>query len=480
MIKLLLLGLSSFLVSLAITPIITAVSSRLGFLDRPDQVRKLHKQPVPRVGGISIVLSYVSAFLLLSAVSMTGFIPPYFPHLALAKELLPAAVALFITGLLDDIIGLKPWQKLGGQILAASLAYSAGIRILSIADHSAQWWSLPLTVLWIVGCTNAFNLIDGIDGLAAGIGFLSTLTVVLAALMQNNVALAVATIPLSGALLGFLRYNFNPASIFLGDCGSLLIGFLLGCYGVVWTQKCATVLGMLAPVMALALPVTDVALAIIRRFLREQPLFTGDRGHIHHKLLAMGFKPRSVALILYAVCGIAATLSLVQASIYRSFGGPIVLLFCLLVWFGIAHLRYQEFGVMQEMFVRGEFRQLIKARIRLGLLKASLADSPVIEDCWTAIRDACKDLGYSAIALKFRDVTREELFGAREPANTWSVTIPLSPEDEISIRYPLSALVPAITVVPLMELLREQFRIQCARQPRSLAEPAQSAEELMV
>jgi UDP-GlcNAc:undecaprenyl-phosphate/decaprenyl-phosphate GlcNAc-1-phosphate transferase len=479
MVKLIFLGLSAFLVALAITPIVAAVSRRLGFLDRPDEVRKLHKHPVPRVGGISIVLSYVSAFLLLSAVSMAGFIPPYFPHLALAKELLPAAVTLFLTGLFDDIVGLKPWQKLGGQILAASLAYSAGIRILSIADHSSEWWSLPLTVLWLVGCTNAFNLIDGIDGLAAGVGFLSTLTVVLAALMQNNVALAVATIPLSGALLGFLRYNFNPASIFLGDCGSLLIGFLLGCYGVVWTQKCATVLGMLAPVMALALPVTDVALAVIRRFLREQPLFSGDRGHIHHKLLAMGFKPKGVALILYGVCAIAATLSLVQASIYKSFGGPIVLLFCLLVWSGVAHLRYQEFGVMQEMFVRGEFRQLIKARIRLGLLKASLANVLAAEDCWLAVRDACKDLGYSGVALKLRDITHEELFH-REPANTWSVTIALSQEEEISIRYPLSAPVPAITVVPLMELLREQFLIQCARQTPSLGEPAQSAEELMV
>ena len=368
---------------------------------------------------------------------------------------------------------------MGGQIFAASLAYFAGIRILAIADHSAQWWSLPLTVLWLVGCTNAFNLIDGLDGLAAGIGFLSTLTIVLAALMQNNIALAVATIPLAGALLGFLRYNFSPASIFLGDCGSLLIGFLLGCYGVVWTQKCATVLGMLAPVMALALPVADVALAIIRRFLREQPLFSGDRGHIHHKLLAMGFKPTGVALILYGVCGIAAALALLHARIYRSFGGPMVVLFCLLVWFGVAYLRYQEFGVMQKMFFGGEFRQLVKARIRLDLFKTSLASVTALEECWPAVREACRDLGFSAVILRLREKTYEGRFQGREPANTWNVTVALSPEDEISIRYPLCAPISAMTVVLLMESLREQFRIRYARQAHAPETP-RTAEELLV
>jgi UDP-GlcNAc:undecaprenyl-phosphate GlcNAc-1-phosphate transferase len=479
MIKLTLLGLSSFLVSLALTPLVTIIFRRLGLVDRPDDVRKLHTHPVPRVGGIAIIIAYASAFLLLSAVSMAGFIPPYFPHVALAKELLPAIAVLFLTGLFDDIFGIKPWQKLWGQIAAALLAYAAGIRILAIADHSAQWWSLPLTVLWLVGCTNAFNLIDGLDGLASGIGFLSTLTIVLAALMQHNMALAVATIPLAGALLGFLRYNFNPASIFLGDCGSLLIGFLLGCYGVVWTQKSATVLGMLAPVMALALPVTDVALAMARRFLRKQPIFSGDRGHIHHRLLAMGFKPKGVALILYGVCGIAATLSLVQASIYRSFGGPIIILFCLLVWLGVAHLRYQEFGVMQKMLLNGDFRQLIKARIRLGFFQASLASSLAPEDCWPGILDACKDLGCSAVRLKLGATVYEALFENREPVSTWSVSIELSPHNEISIRYPLHSQVPAMTVVPLVELLREQFRIMYARQTPLQPEQPRTAEELL-
>src|SRR5207247_1602256 len=172
-------------------------------------------------------------------------------------------MVIFATGLLDDLFGLSPWQKIFGQVGAAGLAYWAGVRVLGVAGFSAHgWWSIPLTVLWLVGCANAFNLIDGVDGLAAGVGLFATLTIFLAALLQNNAPLALATVPLAGALLAFLRYNFNPASIFLGDCGSLSIGFLLGCYGIIWSQKSATMLVMSAPLLALAIPLHDTCITI--------------------------------------------------------------------------------------------------------------------------------------------------------------------------------------------------------------------------
>src|SRR5262249_19014445 len=156
----------------------------------------------------------------------------------MVRKLLPAAGLIFAIGLIDDVIGLKSWQKLSGQLAAALCAYLGGVQILGIAGHfTDNWWSIPLTVFWLVGCTNAFNLIDGVDGLAAGLGLFATLTSLIAALALGNLTLALATAPLAGALLGFLRYNFNPASIFLGDSGSLLVGFLLGCYGVLWSQK---------------------------------------------------------------------------------------------------------------------------------------------------------------------------------------------------------------------------------------------------
>jgi UDP-GlcNAc:undecaprenyl-phosphate/decaprenyl-phosphate GlcNAc-1-phosphate transferase len=179
------------------------------------------------------------------------------------------------------------------------------VRIVSIGGAPTDaWWNVPLTILWLLACMNAFNLVDGLDGLAVGVGLFATLTVFTAAMMQHNMVLAVATFPLAGALLAFLCYNFNPATIFLGDSGSLLIGFLLGCYAAIWSNKSATLLGMTAPLMALSIPLLDVALAIVRRFLRRQPIFAADRGHIHHRLLDRGFTPRRVVLMLYGLCGL--------------------------------------------------------------------------------------------------------------------------------------------------------------------------------
>ena len=156
--------------------------------------------------------------------------------------------------------------------MCAGAAYWAGIHIQALAGYAlaghglagsaaGAWWNLPVTILWLIACTNAINLIDGVDGLATGVGLFATITTLIAALLQHNTALALATVPLAGCLLGFIRYNFNPASIFLGDCGSLFIGFLLGCYAVVWSQKAATILGMTAPLMALSIPLLDLAVA---------------------------------------------------------------------------------------------------------------------------------------------------------------------------------------------------------------------------
>src|SRR5262249_46304155 len=152
--------------------------------------------------------------------------------LPLLGRVLPAALIVFATGLYDDVRGLKPYQKLLGLTVAAALACLGGLRIDSLADHDLGAFGPPLTILWLVGCANAFNLIDGVDGLASGVGLLAILTMLIAGLVHGDRGLVIVTAPLAGALLGFLRSNFNPASIFLGDCGSLLVGFLLGCFGV--------------------------------------------------------------------------------------------------------------------------------------------------------------------------------------------------------------------------------------------------------
>ena len=222
-----------------------------------------------------------------------------------------------------------------------------------------------MTLVWLVMCANAFNLIDGLDGLASGMGLFATLTTFLAAVLHGNESLALVTLPLAGALLEFLRYNFNPASVFLGDSGSLLIGFLLGSYGVIWSQKSATLLGMTAPLMALAIPLLDVCLSVTRRWLRGQPIFTADRGHIHHRLLDLGTTHRRVVLILYAVCGFYAALSLLQSLLSNQVGGLIIILFCAATWIGIQHLGYNEFDAAGRTLRSGAVQRLVHGQLAI-------------------------------------------------------------------------------------------------------------------
>ncbi|RPI12821.1 MAG: undecaprenyl/decaprenyl-phosphate alpha-N-acetylglucosaminyl 1-phosphate transferase, partial [Acidobacteriales bacterium] len=255
--------LASFALSLVLTGVCRNVFRRYGVLDWPGAGRKTHARAVPRVGGVPILLSGVVAFgVLMVAPLHSGDLMEQ--SLPLALKALPAVILIFLTGLLDDLRGLTPWQKLAGQFAAAVAACLGGVTIHAVGGHPLPLWlGIPVTLFWLVGCANAFNLIDGVDGVAAGIGLFATITTLVAALLDNNLMLALATAPLVGSLLGFLRYNFNPASIFLGDSGSLLVGFVLGCYGVVWSQKCATILGMTAPMMALAIPILDVGLSIL-------------------------------------------------------------------------------------------------------------------------------------------------------------------------------------------------------------------------
>ena len=348
MYSLLILALSSFCVAFAVTPLCRILAIRWGLVDQPDHIRKVHTKAIPRVGGISIFIAYLVSFtiILLSPLQFADMVRG---HLGVVRHLLPAATIIFFTGLLDDLIGLKAWQKFAGQFVASAVAVGAGVQISHIAWHQIpSWCAIPVTILWLVGCTNAFNLIDGVDGLAAGVGLLATTTTLIAALLEHNFGLAIATVPLAGALLGILCFNFNPASIFLGDSGSLFIGFLLGCYSVHWSQKCATILGMTAPLIALSIPLLDTGIAIIRRFLRHQPIFGADQGHIHHKLLARGLTPRRVVILVYVVCGLCAVLSLLQSFAHERFGGPIIILFCAGAWIGVQHLGYAEFEMARR------------------------------------------------------------------------------------------------------------------------------------
>jgi UDP-GlcNAc:undecaprenyl-phosphate GlcNAc-1-phosphate transferase len=413
------LGTISLVLCLLLTPLCRDLCLRFNVVDLPDNGRKQHQKPVPRIGGLPIAFSYLGALAFMLALAPKAATIAI-QHRSLFSALLPASGIIFLTGLIDDVLGLKPWQKLMGQFAGAMVAVAAGARITFLdGHHYSPFFAVPFSVVWLLACTNAFNLIDGIDGLACGVGLFSTLTALLAAILQGNWGLATAIIPLVGGLLAFLCYNFNPASIFLGDSGSLTIGFLLGCFGIIWSQKSATFLGLLAPAMALALPLFDVLLAIARRYLRKQPIFAGDRGHIHHRLLAFGFHPRVVAIILYAACGVAAALSLLQSSLSYHWGGEIVLLFCILAFFGVKKLQYIEFSTVVHMFRKGEMLQMVQHEIYLKNLETALLEARTRTECWSVIRNACKELHFSSAQLVLEGETFQEVFEPRNVESAW-------------------------------------------------------------
>jgi UDP-GlcNAc:undecaprenyl-phosphate GlcNAc-1-phosphate transferase len=296
------------------------------------------------------------------------------------------------------------------------------IHLLTTSAHPIV--SAGITVLWLVGCTNAFNLIDGMDGLAAGVGFVATVAMILAGLTQGNLPLVLATLPLAGCLLGFLFYNFNPASVFLGDGGSLLIGFLLGSYGALWSEKSVTLVALVAPALAMSVPMLDVGLSIVRRFLRNRPIFEADRGHIHHRLLDRGLTPRGVVLSIYGFCALAATLSLLAGALRNQFSGLIVVLFCAFAWFGIKHLDYTEFKTAREMFLKGGFRRIIGAEARLAELEQALLGARDLHDCWGKALEGSREFGFEGVRLSAHG-TIFEVLPKNGAKRSWQLRIPL-------------------------------------------------------
>ena len=412
MFVLLFLGITSFLLCFALTPFCRDLALRAGLVDLPDDDRKLHLRAVPRVGGVPIVVACAGSFFLLKWVfGARGQL--HIQHGEILHAIVPAAAVVFATGLVDDLVGLKPWQKLVGQMVAAGVAISFGVRLST--HHLSPVVGIVGSLIWLICCTNAVNLIDGMDGLAAGVSLLSTLTMFVVALLFGRYGLALATVPLAGALLAFLRYNFSPASVFLGDCGSLTIGFLLGCFGLVWSQHTVSILGLAAPLMALALPLTDVGLAIVRRSLRSAPLFKGDRGHIHHRVLALGFSTSSTALILYAACCAGALLALVVSVNQRAFGWTSVVLFFVLLGIGIKRLGYIEFSAARRMLSRSSIRRAVKEEVELEELRVALMDARTVEGCWHVVRVTCRELSFSSARFQVGGVSFfEEFFESDE------------------------------------------------------------------
>ncbi len=443
-----LMGISA-LTAWLLTPGIRNFCLARGWLDQPDE-RKQHVQAVPRLGGVAIILAYAISLALFALLPLSASVEAR-PHWNQILRLVPAVALVLFMGLVDDLRGLRPFTKIVAEVSAALTAHSAGVRI-----GGEEWWSLPLTVLWLVGTTNAINLIDGVDGLAAGVSLFATLTMFAAALIHGNILLAIVTAPLAGCLVGFLRYNFEPASIFLGDSGSLTIGFLLGCFGLIWSYKTATAIGMAAPMMLLALPFLDVGLAIARRFLSMQPIFGADHGHIHHRLLARGLRPRHVALICYLGCGVASLVSLGASESGPQLAAFLILAFAGLVWVAVSHLGFTEFRSARRSLLGSRWRQIVRDDIIVDRMKSGMATAQSADDYWSHLHMASEKLGLGRVHLSL-DGRVWSSEGQQHPAG-WETRVPLSGDDYVAFQGVSPDPDTAHSLIPLALALRDAPR----------------------
>ena len=404
MLTLILVSCCSLAVSLLLTPFFRDFFGFLAIVDKPD-ARKIHDRPIPRIGGIPLAVSYGLALLVLIVIQWRS--KPLFsvhdPTLQLIIRMLPAMVLIFLTGLLDDLIGLSPFKKLAAEFAAATYACCIGVRLASPPGpgHSGESIVIGIiSIFWLVFCSNAINLIDGMDGLATGVALLASTSLLLAAVINRHAELALVILPFIGGLFGFLCYNFNPASVFLGDSGSLLVGFLLGSYGLMWNRHASTGLGMAAPLVALAFPVAEVLISVIRRFVRQKPIFGADRGHIHHKMLSLGLSQRKAVLFLYGISALAGALAVLQTLLRPRLASVVLLLGLTVAYLGFRSLRYAEFGVLSEFLFSGQFQRALRANISVRDYNDLLAKAETIDECWLVLRDACREAEFHTVSLR--------------------------------------------------------------------------------
>ncbi|MCH4084363.1 MAG: undecaprenyl/decaprenyl-phosphate alpha-N-acetylglucosaminyl 1-phosphate transferase [Olsenella sp.] len=332
------LFLAALFAALLTTPLARRIAWKVNAVDYPDK-RRINKVPIPRMGGIAVFLGIVAAFVVqylgTKFLNWPMILSPA-PHLQNVNYRLLALgfVAIFVTGLLDDVFQLKPLQKLAGQIVAALIAVASGVVIGVIVNPATEGafylgiWTYPITVIYLVAYVNIFNLIDGLDGLASGLACIASLTMFALSIMSGRTDAAALAIALSGSTLGFLRYNFNPASIFLGDSGSLLLGYTLGVVSMLSVTRVAGLTTIIVPLVIAGIPIIDTFSAIVRRKRAHVSIGQADRGHIHHRLIAEGFNQRQAVLLMYAWTALLClgTFAMTQVSVIPRIGIFAVLL----------------------------------------------------------------------------------------------------------------------------------------------------------
>lgn len=306
-VKILLSFVCAFLLAFLSTPFVKKLAKKIGAIDIPKDKRRMHTDSVPLIGGLAIFLGFLVSTVLFAEIDIKII------------AILSGALIMVMIGVFDDKYALGAKFKLMIQIIAAAIPVIAGVRIeriilpfLKSGGIEFGWLAYPITILWIVALTNAVNLIDGLDGLAAGVSAIASFSMFLIALMQGNYLIAVMCAALVGACCGFLPYNFSPASIFMGDTGSTFLGFVMASLSVLGLFKIHAIISFAVPFIAFGIPIFDTSFAIFRRIKEHRPIMSPDRGHLHHRLVDMGFSHKQAVLIIYAICivlGAVAVLS---------------------------------------------------------------------------------------------------------------------------------------------------------------------------
>lgn len=424
----------------ALVPFVRRLATNLGAVDLPHD-RHIHTRAVPRLGGIALALAFFLPLLLLFGLE-TGVARRFFAEPLHIVGLGVGGLIVCGLGVLDDVRGVRAWHKLWAQLAAAAVAYACGFRIERIllpllGQLDMGVFSPIVTALWIVAIVNAINLIDGLDGLAAGVVFFACVTNFCVGALHGNPLVTLLSAALGGAVFGFLLFNFNPATIFMGDSGSMFLGYVLATTSILGASvKSSTTIAILVPLIALGLPIVDTLFAVVRRFLERRPLFSPDRGHLHHRLLAMGINHRRAVLSLYGLC-VLFTTGAIAIAIGRNWQVGATLLVLSLALIGITRAS----GVFQLSLHRWRRKERVRSEIVQRLCQTVPMTLRRLDGCsdGALLRDALVDFATAAglVAVDLRD-SEEERLGSF----AWHSTegAPSGAERElVSASYPLDA-----------------------------------------
>lgn len=440
--------------SLALTPLIARSAGALSLFDSPDGSRRMHLVPIPRLGGIAVYLVLAAVASLLFVRTTPIFVtngPIGDAQIRLMMGVFLGSALLFIVGLVDDLRGLSPITKSVAQVIAAGIVYYFGFRIDSIAlgygeGVAVGFLEIPLIFLWIVGLTNAYNFIDGLNGLAAGVAVVAASTIVIVSLALGNFFVLLPAVALAGAMLGFLPYNFPKAKTFLGDSGSLSIGFLLAVLSVLGSKNDAGAVLAIIPILAVSLPIMDATLAILRRWLRKVPLSGADARHIHHRLLALGMSPRRTTMILWllsiGMAGFGLLIALTAPFVAASIAILGIVGLAVMLIYGTNVLAYHELTVAGEVIMSApsRARRVISDQIMAMDLISQIQTADKVPEIAGILSDAAAQFGFLGMQLTGDDVLGDRMAERVLPAHwAWKLDYPIRiTGDRRTVSYVLS------------------------------------------